>query len=44
MIDAYVPAFLTSNDPEHKHGSIVNIFSTWNAMCGAGLTTVPWAF
>jgi hypothetical protein len=44
MVDAYLPGWLGAEDNEKKHGSIVNIFSTWNAMCGSGLTTMPWAF
>jgi len=31
-------------DPAAKHSSFVTIFSVWNAMVGAGLTTIPWAY
>lgn len=33
-----------SADKQGKHGSLVTIFSTWNAMAGSGMVTIPWAF
>lgn len=32
------------DDGDGKHGSLVTIFSSWNAMVGTGMVTVPWAF
>ena len=29
---------------DNKHGSLVTIFSVWNAMVGTGLLTIPWAY
>jgi amino acid permease len=51
--ESYRIAFLQSkplilknliDDEDGKHGSLVTIFSSWNAMVGTGMVTVPWAF
>lgn len=31
-------------DADGKHGSFTTIFSSWNAMAGTGIVTMPWAF
>ena len=39
---SYLTAFAV--DEEGKHGSITTMFCAWNAMCGTGLVTIPWAY
>jgi len=31
-------------DPDSKHGSLTTIFSTWNAMAGTGIVSMPYAY
>jgi amino acid permease len=38
-------SFVVDFEGEDKpHGSIINVFSAWNAMVGTGIVFTPWAY